>query len=90
VIANCFEYLNPTTWENGEADTANVDFVVTSRVTVEESVTPPPVPDIVSLYSFVSVELVVETTRIAYPDPSAGGVTVLGVKTGEIELGRLA
>lgn len=90
VIANCFEYVNPMTWENGDADTANVDFVVTSRVTVEESVRPPPVPDIVSVYSFVGVELVVEMTRIAYPNPSAGGVTVLGVKTAEIEFGRLA
>ena len=78
------------TWENGEADTVNVDLVVTSRVTVAESVRPPPVPDIVRLYSFVGVEVVVETTRIANPNPSAGGVTVLGVKTAEIELGRLA
>jgi hypothetical protein len=78
------------TWENGDADTANVDFVVISRVTVPESVRPPPVPDIVSVYSFVGVEVVVETTRIAYPNPSAGGVTVLGVKTAEIEPGRLA
>jgi hypothetical protein len=90
VIVNSFENPNPMTWENGEADTANVDLVVTSRVTVAESVRPPPVPDIVSLYSFTGVEGVVEMTRIAYPDPSAGGVTVLGVKTAEIELGRLA
>ncbi|WP_455284451.1 hypothetical protein [[Eubacterium] cellulosolvens] len=90
MIANCFEYFNPMTWENGDADTVNVDLVVTSRVTVAESVRPAPVPDIVSVYSFVDVELVVEMTRIAYPDPSAGGVTVLGVKTAEIELGRLA
>ncbi len=90
VIANCFEYVNPMIWENGDADTANVFLVVTSRVTVAESVKPPPVPDIVSMYSFVGVEVVVEMTRIAYPDPSAGGVTVLGVKTAEIELGRLA
>lgn len=90
VTANCFENFNPMTWENGEADTVNVDLVVTSRVTVAESVRPPPVPDIVRLYSLVGVEVVVEMTRIAYPNPSAGGVTVLGVKTAEIELGRLA
>ena len=90
MIANWFEYVNPMIWENGDADTVNVDLVVTSRVTVAESVTPPPVPDIVSVYSFVGVEVVVEMTRIAYPDPPAGGVTVLGVNTAEIELGRLA
>jgi hypothetical protein len=78
------------TWENGEADTANVDFVVTSRETVAESVRPPPEPDIVRLYTFVGVEVVVEITRIAYPNPSAGGVTVPGVKTAEIDVGRLA
>jgi hypothetical protein len=78
------------TWSGGEDDTVNVDLVVTSRVTVAESVRPPPVPDIVKLYSFVGVEVVVEMTRIAYPNPSAGGATVLGVKTAEIELGRLA
>jgi len=87
---NCFEYPNPMTWENGDADTENVDLVVTSRETVAESVTPPPVPDIVRLYTFVGVEVVVEMTRIAYPNPSAGGVTVLGVKDAEIEVGRLA
>jgi len=90
VTANCFEYPNPMTWENGEAETANVVFVVTSRVTVAESAKPPPVPDIDIVYSFVGVEVVVETTRIAYPSPSVGGVTVLGEKVGEIELGRLA
>jgi len=87
---NWFEYPSPMTWENGDADTVNVDLVVTSRETVAESVMPPPVPDIVKLYSFVGVEVVVEITRIAYPSPSAGGVTVVGVKTGEIEFGRLA
>jgi len=79
VTANWFEYPNPMTWENGEADTVNVDLVVTSRVTVAESVTPPPVPDIARLYSFVGVEVAVWITRIAYPNPFAGGVTVLGV-----------
>jgi hypothetical protein len=76
-------------WLDGEVDTVNVVLVVTSRLTVAESVTPPPVPDIVSVYTFTGVEVVVETTRIAYPNPSAGGVTVLGVKTEVIELGRL-
>ena len=65
-------------------------MVVTSRVTVAESVRPPPVPDIVKLYIFVGVEVAVWMTRIAYPNPSGGGVTVLGVKTVEIEVGRLA
>lgn len=90
VTVNCFEYPNPMTWSGGEDDTVNVDLVVTSRVTDAESVRPPPVPDIVSVYTFVGVDVVVEMTRITYPDSSAGGVTVLGVKTAEIELGRLA
>ena len=90
MIVNWFEYPNPMVWENGDVATVNVDLVVTSRVTVAESVTPPPVPDMVSVYTFTGVELVVEMIRIAYPNPSAGGVTVLGVKTAVIELGRLA
>jgi hypothetical protein len=90
VIVNWFEYPNPIVWEKGDVATVNVDLVVTSRVTVAESLAPPPTPDIVSVYTFTGVEVVVETTRIANPNPSAGGVTVLGVKTGEIELGRLA
>jgi hypothetical protein len=90
VAANWFEYPNPMTCEKGEVETANVVFVVTSRATLAESAKPPPEPDIVSWYVFVGVEAVVETTIMAYPSPSAGGITVLGVKTTEIELGRLA
>ena len=90
VIVNWFEYPNPMVWENGDVATVNVDLVVTSRVTVAESAAPPPVPDIVSVYTLTGVEVVVVITRIANASPSAGGVTVLGVKTAVIELGRLA